>query len=142
MTMKLAAVLLALSATPALADELPPDLAKAVKEYEQAQFRKDVPTLERLVTEDFMLVNSDSTLQSKQEFLADFHRPGLKLHPYAMEQRTQTVWGDAAVLAGLVRLSWTQDGKHQTRQLRMSYVWARRNGRWRITYEQLTRVLK
>ena len=36
--MKLAAAVLVLSAAPALAAELPPDLAKAVRDYYQAQF--------------------------------------------------------------------------------------------------------
>lgn len=135
-----AAVLLALRAAPALAAELPADLAKAMKEYDQAQIHNDIPTLERLITDDFVLVNSDSTLQNKQEFLDDFRRPGFKIDPYILQQPVRKVLGDAAVVAGLMRLGWTQDGKHQTRRLRIAYVWAKRDGRWRVTYVQLTRV--
>jgi ketosteroid isomerase-like protein len=138
--LKLAAAILALSATPALAAELPPDLARAVKQYDQAQIHNDVPALERLVTDDYTLVNSDATLENKRQFLADFNLPGFKIDPYVMEQRVEKVWGDAAVLAGLVRLGWTQDGKHQTRRLRIVHVWAKRDGHWRITYTQVTRV--
>jgi len=59
--------------------ELPPDLAKAVQDYDRAQIHNDIPTLERL-------------------------------------------------------------GKHQTRLLRVAYVWAKRNGHWQATYTQVTRV--
>ncbi len=138
--MRLAAAILLLSAVPGLAAELPPDLAKAVKEYDQAQIRNDIPALERLVTDDYVLVNSNATVENKQQFLADFSLPGFKIDPYVVEQPVEKVWGDAAVLGGLVRLSWTQDGKHQTRRLRLVYVWARRDGHWQVTYTQVTRV--
>jgi ketosteroid isomerase-like protein len=138
--MKLAAAILVLSAAPALAVELPPDLAKAVKDYDQAQIHNDIATLERLVTDDYVLVNSDASVENKQQFLADFNLPGFKIDPYVVEQPVQKVWGNAAVIGGLVHLSWTQDGKHQTRLLRIAYVWAKRNGHWQATYAQVTRV--
>jgi len=138
--MKLAVFAFVLCTLPALADELPPDLAQAMKVYDEGQFHNDVPTLERLVADDYVLVNSDSTLQNKQSFLADFRVPGFRLDPYVMEQRVAKVWGGAAVMAGLVRLSFTQDGKRQTRRLRLVHVWAKRDGRWQVTHTQLTRV--
>ena len=138
--MKLAAAVLVLSAAPALAAELPPDLAKAVRDYDQAQFHNDIATLEQLVADDYMLVNSNATVENKQQFLADFNLPGFKIDPYVLEQPVAEVWGDAAVVGGLVHLSWTQDGKHQTRLLRVVYVWAKRSDHWQATYAQVTRV--
>jgi len=138
--MKLAAAVLVLSAAPALAAELPPDLAKAVRDYDQAQFHNDIATLEQLVADDYMLVNSNATVENKQQFLADFNLPGFKIDPYVLEQPVAEVWGDAAVVGGLVHLSWTQDGKHQTRLLRVAYVWAKRSDHWQATYAQVTRV--
>jgi ketosteroid isomerase-like protein len=138
--MKLAAAILVLSAAPALAVELPPDLAKAVQEYDRAQIHNDIPTLERLVADDYVLVNSNATVENKQQFLADFSLPGFKIDPYVVEQPVEKMWANAAVIGGLVHLSWTQDGKHQTRLLRVAYVWAKRNGHWQATYTQVTRV--
>jgi ketosteroid isomerase-like protein len=138
--MKLAAAVLVLSAAPALAAELPPDLAKAVRDYDQAQFHNDIATLEQLVADDYMLVNSNATVENKQQFLADFNLPGFKIDPYVLEQPVAKVWGDAAVVGGLVHLSWTQDGKHQSRLLRVAYVWAKRSDHWQATYAQVTRV--
>lgn len=138
--MKLAAAILVLSAAPALAVELPPDLAKAVQDYDRAQIHNDIPTLEHLVADDYVLVNSNATVENKQQFLADFSLPGFKIDPYVVEQPVEKMWGNAAVIGGLVHLSWTQDGKHQTRLLRVAYVWAKRNGHWQATYTQVTRV--
>jgi ketosteroid isomerase-like protein len=137
---KLAAIILILGAMPALGAQLPPDLAQALKDYDQAQFHNDIASLTRLVADDYVLVNSNASVENKAQFLADFNLPGFKIDPYVIEQPVQKVWGNAAVMGGLVRLSWTQDGKHQTRMLRVAYVWAKRDGHWRATYTQVTRV--
>ena len=139
MMRKLAAAFLLLLPVSARA-ELPPDLSMAVKAYEEAQVRNDVSTLDRLVADDFVLVNSDTSLQNKESFLDDFRRPGFRLDPYVVESPVERVFGDAAVVGGVVRLGWTQDGKHQTRVLRLAYVWRNRGGRWQAAYAQLTRV--
>lgn len=121
--------------------ELPPDLAKAIKEYEQATFRNDIVVLGDLVTEDYLLVNSDSTLQDKQSYLADFTVPGFRLDPYVMEEPVLKIWGDTALTAGRLQLAWTQNGKRQNRLVRIAHIWAKVDGHWRLTYSQLTRVL-
>jgi ketosteroid isomerase-like protein len=140
MTTKLAIAGFLLSATPGLAATLPPDIAKAVEEYDLAQAHNDIPILDRLVADDFVLVNSNGTIENKRQYLADFNFPGFKINPYVLEQRIEKVWGDAAMVGGLLHLRWTQDGKRQSRTLRIAYVWARHGGRWRTTYAQVTRV--
>jgi ketosteroid isomerase-like protein len=129
-----------LGAPPALAATLPPDLAAAAHDYDRAQFDNDVATLDRLVVDDFVLVNSNATVENKAQFLADFKLPGFRIEPYVIEQPVHKVWRDGAVIGGLVNLHWTQDGRQQTRQLRVAYVWVKRDGRWLVTYVQVTRV--
>jgi ketosteroid isomerase-like protein len=136
----LAAALTALCAVPARGGDLPADLAAAVKAYDQATVHSDIPALDRLVADDYVLVNSDASVENKRQYLADFNLPGFKIDPYVREQTMEKVWGDAAVVGGVVHLSWTQDGKHQARVLRLVYVWARRDGKWQMTYTQVTRV--
>lgn len=121
-------------------DEVPRDLAKALRDYDQATIRNDTATLADLVADDYVLVNSDTTLQNKQEYLADFNVPGFKIDPYVVEQPLAKVWGTAALTGGLMTLGWTQDGRHQSRRLRIAHVWVEQGGRWRIAYTQLTRV--
>jgi ketosteroid isomerase-like protein len=52
----------------------------------------------------------------------------------------ERVWAGAGVVAGLVHLRWTQDGKRHARLLRIAHVWAKRDGRWLLVYTQVTRV--
>lgn len=136
---KFVAAILVLGVAPAFAADLPPDLAKAVKDYYQARFHNDIPVLRRLVSDDYVLVNSDATVENKQKVLADHSLPGFKIDPYVVEQPVEKVWRDAAVIGGLVHLSWTLDGKHQTRLVRIADIWAKRDGHWQTTYTQVTR---
>ena len=124
----------------AAADSWPTDLAKAIENYDRATVSNDVAALANLIADDYVLVNSDSSLQDKQSYLEDFKVPGFKLDPYELQQQVHKVWGDAALLAGVVRLSWTLKGEHHERLLRIAHVWTRHNGRWRIAYTQLTRI--
>ena len=116
------------------------DLAAAVRAYDEATVRNDVATLAQLVADDYVLVNSDSSLQNKQSYLEDFKVPGFKLDPYVLEQPASRLWGDTALVAGVVNLSWTLGGKHHARRLRIAHVWNKQHGRWRLAYTQLTRV--
>ena len=140
--MKLAiiAFMLVLAATPALAATLPADLAESAKAYDFAQFHNDTAALNSLVADDFVLVNSNATVENKQQFLADFDLPGFKIDPYVVEQPVESVWNDAAIIGGLVHLSWTQDHKHQSRLIRVAYVWGKINDHWKVKYAQVTRV--
>ena len=115
-------------------------LDEAVRAYDRATVYNDVAALAQLVCDDYQLVNSDSSLQDKQSYLADFKVPGFKLDPYVLEQQVRRLWGDTALVAGLVRLSWTLKGEHQSRLLRIAHVWTQIENRWRLAYTQLTRV--
>lgn len=119
---------------------MPPELAEALGEYRQATMRNDIATLSKLVADDYILVNSDASLQAKQSYLDDFKLPGFKIQRYVVEAPAHTVWGDTALVRGLLHLAWTQDGAQHSRVLRISHVWTRRDGHWRIAYTQLTRV--
>jgi ketosteroid isomerase-like protein len=119
---------------------LPRDLEQAIEKYDRATVNNDVATLATVVADDYVLVNSDSSLQDKQSYLEDFKVPGFRLDPYELRDQVRKVWGDAALLAGVVRLSWTLQGERQARLLRIAHVWTRHDGRWRLAYTQLTRI--
>src|SRR5689334_21937935 len=116
--MRFACVILVLIGLPMFAGDLPPDLAKALREFDRGTIEGDIPTLARLVADDYVLVNSDATVENKQQYLADFRLPGFKIAPYVMEQRIERLWDNTAVIGGLVHLNWTQDGQRRTRLLR------------------------
>lgn len=134
------AVILAAVAPAAHADPLPVDLARALAAHADATTRNDTAALSALVTDDYVLVNSDSSLQDKSSYLADFLIPGFKVDPYEIEAPIHKVWDRTVVTGGLMRLGWTQDGRHHSRRLRVVHVWVKQDPNWRLAYTQLTRV--
>ncbi len=119
---------------------LPVDLAQAVEAHNRATVAKDIAALSDLVTDDYLLVNSDATTQDKRSYLADFEMPDFRIEPFTIEQPTYRVDDDAAVTGGLMTLRWTQRGRPESRRLRIGHVWVRQGDRWRIAYTQLTRL--
>jgi ketosteroid isomerase-like protein len=139
-TMKFAVLLLVLSALRAVPPELPADLAAALSSYDRAHYESDLPRLASLVTDDYVLVNSDASIENKEQFLADFRLPGFRIEPYVREQSLNKVWVGGAVTSATVHLSWTQDGMKHSRVLRYADVWVKNGGRWQVTFTQVTRV--
>jgi ketosteroid isomerase-like protein len=132
--------LFAPGAISAFAASLPPDLASAVKSYDRATIESDIPTLERLFADDYVLVNSDASVENKQQAIADFRMAGFRIDPYTTTEPVNLVWDNGAVVSGIVSLSWTQDGKHQQRLIHIAHVWAKRKRAWQMVYTQVTRV--
>lgn len=133
-----AAPALALAYTPH-SDVLPPDLAKAAAEYDHAQIHNDGQALQRLLAEDYTLVNGANEISTKSEFIRDSTAPGFSLEPYTLEHEINRVWGDGAVLSGEVTLRGTDGGKSFTSHMRFADVWAKRNGKWQVVFTEVTR---
>lgn len=127
-------------AASAAASEPASDLEEALRIYERATLGSDIAALDELVVEDFILVNSDTSVQDKQSFLADFAVPGFRVDAYAIEQPFHRALDNAALTGGVLRLGWTLSGERHARNLRVAHVWSRREGRWRLLYTQLTRA--
>lgn len=119
---------------------LPADLASALEAHNRATIRKDIAALGALVTDDYLLVNSDATTQDKRSYLADFEKPDFRIDPFVIEQPAYRVDGDTAMTGGVMTLGWSLGGRQQSRRLRIAHMWVKQGGRWRIAFTQLTRV--
>ena len=118
---------------------LPPDLAQAAKDYDQAQMHNDRAALERLLADDYTLLNSRGEVETKAQFIAESTAPDFHLDPYVVRDPVERVWKDGAVLGGVVTLSGTDAGSPFTAALRFADVWAKRGGRWQVVYTGVTR---
>jgi hypothetical protein len=132
----IAAMLLGSAANAA---NLPADLAKAVKDYDEAQIHGDKAELQRLVADDYTLVNSSGRIQTKAELIADYTAPGYKIEPFEIMQPVEKVWSDGAVMGGVVDLRGTEGGKPFAVKLRFADIWAKRNGKWQVIYTHVSR---
>lgn len=127
-------------AVPAGAGVLPPDLEQAAREWDAAQLHGDRAALERLLTEDYTLVNSQGVIKSKAEYIAEATSPAFKLQPFVIRQPIEKFWEGGAVRGGTVLASYTEDGQKHRLLLRFADVWTKRSGRWQVIYTGVTRV--
>ena len=121
------------------AADLPADLAKAVKEYDEAQIHADKAALQRLVADDYTLVNSSGRVQNKAGLIADYTTPGYKIEPFEILQPVEKVWSDGAVMGGVVNLHGVDGGKPFSVTLRFADIWAKRNGHWQVIYTHVSK---
>ena len=121
------------------AAEVPADLAKAVTDYDEAQIHGDKAELQRLVADDYTLVNSSGRVQSKAELIADYTTPGYKIEPFEILHPVEKVWSDGAVMGGVVNLRGIDGGKPFSVTMRFADIWAKRNGKWQVIYTHVSK---
>jgi hypothetical protein len=124
----------------AAAGDIPPDLAKAVHDYDQAQIKGDRAELQRLVADDYVLWNSAGRVEDKAKLIADYTAPGFKIEPFVVREPIEKVWGNSAVMGGIATLRGVDGGKPFEVTLRFSDMWAKRNGTWQVIYTHVARV--
>ena len=120
---------------------MPPELARTIAAYDQATVDKDIDRLGALVKDDYVLVNSDMSVQNKQSYLEDFKVQGFRINQYTLSEPIQIVRADSALTGGFFQLSWVQDGRSLHRRTRIIHFWEKDAGQWRLAYTQLTRAL-
>ena len=133
-----ALVLLSLLASPVLAAPLPADLAAAAKAYDAAQLSGDRAALERLLANDYRLVNGGGRVETKAQFIKDLTDPNVKEDPFVIEQPVAQLWDGGAVLGGVTNLSGADHGTRFHARIRFADVWAKRGGRWQVIYSQVS----
>jgi ketosteroid isomerase-like protein len=134
-------LLLATSADMPRYPDLPPDLAAAARAFDMAQVKGDGAALERLLADDYLLVNSQGKSETKADFIRDYTAKGSSFAPFTIQEPVEKVWATGAVLGGVVDAHGTSDGKPYAVRLRFADVWAKRDGKWRVIYTQARRAL-
>lgn len=100
----------------------------------KAMVEKDTAMLNRLHSDDFVLIHMTGMRQSKAEYINSISNGTLNYFDATHEQMDISIDGDSALLTGRSRVEAAVfgGGRHTWRlQLRMKFV--RRNGKWLIS---------
>jgi hypothetical protein len=124
----------------AIPPALPADLAAAAAAYDKAQIGGDRAELNRLLADDYHLVNSSGEIETKAQFVAESSDPAFKLDPFSVQSPIETVWSDGAVLAGEVRIKGTDHGKPFQAHFRFADIWRKSHGQWQVVFTEVTRL--
>ena len=130
----LSATFLPASFSQAQYSHLDPALAKAAREYDNAQVNGDRAALQRLVADDYILMRGNGELADKHRLIELVAGEGVKNNPYTVEKPFQRVYDNVVVLGGWVHLTGTDHGKPYIQNARFADAWARRNGQWKVVF--------
>ena len=113
----------------------------AMESYKQAILAADVAELARMWTDDYTFINPQGVLVTRAQRLANFASGNTNVGVIDDEPEiTVRVYGDMAVVQNLSTLRGTFSGAPTDTDLRGTFVWVRRNGRWQLVTNQLTPV--
>jgi ketosteroid isomerase-like protein len=100
------------------------------KVWNRALEEKDTKALDMLLANTMVSVDMDGSIQSKGEFLASIKAPDYLPSQAVTEQSTVQVYGDAAVVVGILRVKGTDKGKSFLHRKRFVDTWINTSGAW------------
>ena len=113
----------------------------AMEAFKQAILDRDTSELARIWTEDYSFINPQGGLVSREERLANLGSGSTNVQVIENEREiTVRLYGDAAIVQNLSTLRGSFSGQPTDTDLRGTFVWVRRDGRWRLVTNQLTAV--
>jgi len=113
----------------------------AMENFKQAILASDVAELARIWTEDYTFINPQGAVVTRAQRLANIASGNTNVAVIDNEREiTVRVYGDMAVVQNLSTLRGTFSGAPTDTDLRGTFVWVRRDGRWRLVTNQLTPV--
>ena len=113
----------------------------AMEEYKQAILDSDTAALARIWTDDYTFINPQGALVTREQRLANIGSGSTAVQVIDDEREiTVRLFGDAAIVQNLSTLHGTFSGQPTDTDLRGTFVWVRRDGRWRLATNQLTAV--
>lgn len=120
------------------------NIESEIRNLEARRFRAlteaDVPTLERLLSDDLTYTHASGWRQTKAEFLASIRSGELLYHSFASDEVKVRVYGNVVLVTG--RASAKVRAKGQELNVSLLYLEAcvKQDGRWQLVAWQTTRV--
>ena len=114
----------------------------ALKEFERAIVASDTVALKRIWTDDYRFINTQGVIATRDQRLANI-ASGATNVVEGVNQREITVriYGDNAIVQQLYTLRGRYSGVETDSEVRGTFVWVWRAGRWQLVGTQVTPVL-
>ena len=105
-------------------------------EYQAAVKNNDAETMDRILSDDFILVTGLGKTYTKADVIAEARSKKTSYERQEDSFRTVRVWGDAAVVTALLWVKGSEDGKPFDYKLWFSDVYLRTPSGWRYVFAQ------
>jgi ketosteroid isomerase-like protein len=117
-------------------DEDQKAVAELDREYQQAVKKNDVPTMDRILADDFVLVTGKGQVLRKTDLLKESGSGDFNYERQEDSKQTVRVWGDTAVVTALLSAKGTERGKAFEYKVWFSDVYVRTARGWRYVFGQ------
>lgn len=117
------------------------DLLAVADAFDRAQLAQDRATLERMVDDGLIFIQSSGERTGKNAFIDGWTAPGDSYDPVKLSDRVVIRLGaDAFMVSASAVLSGTSGGKRFSSSFRFTDTFRRIAGEWRAVHIQVTRV--
>lgn len=114
------------------------EVIEVEQKWVKAHLELDVATLEDMLAEDFIKIQSDGSLAGKSETI-DSYRSNERFWDKAVSDQYQLkIIGDVAILIGRWQGRGKNNGEHFDYQARFMTIYVKCDGKWQILAEQST----
>ena len=120
--------------------QLEQEVLAAHSERLRALVSGDVATLNRLLSDDLTYTSVAGRVQSKAEIIADVKSGALKVTTADANDVKVRVYAATAVLNYRSAARFVDNGQNIAGALQATSVYVKRDGRWQIVAQQLTRI--
>jgi len=111
-------------------------VARLDTEYQAAVARSDAAAMDRMLSDDFLLVTGQGKTFSRSDLLAEARDGRIVYERQDDSRQTVRVWGDTAVVTALLWATGTEDGKTFEYRVWFSDTYVRLPGGWRYVFGQ------
>lgn len=105
-------------------------------EFQAAVKRNDVPTMDRILADDFVLVTGDGTVFTKKDILEEGWDMQATYERQDESNQTVRVWGNTAVVTATLWIKGVRKGKPMDYRLWYSDTYVYNGNEWRYVFGQ------
>ena len=117
-------------------------LVQIEHQWTDAAVKGDVAAFGRFIADDWILTYSDGSLVTKAMALADLKEGALRIESYRLDDISVRVYGDAAIIIGMITERSKFREKDTSGKRRFTDVFVKRDGRWQVVASHECDVLE
>ena len=110
------------------------------RDLDRAIVQRDARRVSELLADDWLLVSTSGKVKTKAELLAELALPDLEFQDNETRDVLVRIWGDTAVLTGVLHQRYRLHGELRDVTLRYSDTWTRVGDGWRQVSGHTTRL--
>ena len=118
------------------------ELLKLEEAFAEAIVKNDLEVIGRLVADDWIIIDPNGEIVDRTRFFEVIKSGALAHDMMESEDFRVRVYGDSAVVTGVIRTNGKFMGQEFSTQERATDVFVRREGRWQCVLTHLTRLPK